>query len=1037
MPPSPEQPFKVINRQISTVAETGDMSRLFELVHTNLPRMNGINLVTAFHRVAKLASSGSDRDLAAVKRQAVFQELFNVILKHVQGHSLRGAKEQFHDSQDGREMPVQCLSIVAWSCAMLQIRHRSLFAAIADVAAPRLLELKPYELSNLLWAFAKLGLSHGDLFKSVIARLLRRSDSEFKVQCLSTIAWSFATVKRRNLVVFHSFAQELVAHADEMKPQEISNTLWAFAKTSCAHTELFNALGDSAAMHCAAGAFKPQEISNTAWAFATVGIKHPMLFMQLEALSMQRRGGMVPQNVANILWAFAKLQVRPASPNFFPMLLEVSLGQMHQHKAQELSAIIWAASRVSPECHGGFCSVAVRYSMAKMPDFSCNGLANLVKAVSHVPLEEPELLPALLMEAMSRIQHFRPSALAALLHGAATALENTSYVEYYSSIVSTAAALVDNISLRAAEFQAAERRELFARVIPICPPVLGVERLRQALAAAPAPQEETGRKERAMYAGSTAYASTSEDHMDEDDQEECCWPEDDIIRDFPAEEWPGDAAAVTNFAGTEVIGMPTTKQQPCADRFGSDLSTAPSSLDFHGGRDDGSHRGSTSPGSSDSGRYEPGAVAPKLPGWKWTPACADALGVCDDGMPWRVPLPAALDTADAGAPPSLPMSISVSELLTGPAVCGGGKSRNAHLARQLLVAGIAPGALGSQVAACAHSEIPRELPVLDASVLIFHSDLGYLNPMLAHGASVMGVSDACIFMPDNVVCGYGGRVVLKRAPVAQVGMPPTYLAATHKNVLTAVAQTPFDGSICGVVGNFLVYPHCAHGSLADWVACRMYAGGPPTPAEAARMVGQILCGADSLLRSAGADGSASIALSAVQPDEIFIDDDLVPRVRVPLAGRPGGWQDALKWMAPEEAAGYPASADVDHWPALCHRLGLLLYCLGAPECMAPMLDPFPNSPGESVLMGLLEELRGGMPTRPDMSAYRGPEILRRLVAACLRIGGQAPPARAAFAAVLDVVAGSSAPVSVREPQPSGPVEALHSEPMKVFGSLVH
>merc|ERR1719409_1828676 len=113
------------------------------------------------------------------------------------------------------------------------------------------MELKPFELSNLVWSYAKLSLAPMHLFKAVSTRLQNRYEGEFKVQCLSTVAWAFATLRQRNSALFASLAKELVSRVSDMKPQEISNTLWAFAKSqggrgTCQHPALFQGLSRAA-----------------------------------------------------------------------------------------------------------------------------------------------------------------------------------------------------------------------------------------------------------------------------------------------------------------------------------------------------------------------------------------------------------------------------------------------------------------------------------------------------------------------------------------------------------------------------------------------------------------------------------------------------------------------------------------------------------------------------------------------------------------------------------------------------------------------
>merc|ERR1719409_1751983 len=236
------------------------------------------------------------------------------------------------------------MSIVCWSCSTLRLHETELMSTIAEVAVERLDELQPFELSNMIWAYSKLSAGTPALFKAVSWRMFRRKEGEFGMQCLSMIAWSFATAMQKDSALFFDIAREITAHASLTKPQEIANTLWAYAKNRCADAALFNALADTAVENNMLWTFKPQELSNTLWACATIGHSHPRLFKSAVAVAISKRYQMSPQNIANILWAYAKLQACPRS-SLFPALLGVAVGIMPKHKPQEISAIVWAAAK--------------------------------------------------------------------------------------------------------------------------------------------------------------------------------------------------------------------------------------------------------------------------------------------------------------------------------------------------------------------------------------------------------------------------------------------------------------------------------------------------------------------------------------------------------------------------------------------------------------------------------------------------------------------------------------------------------------------
>lgn len=197
----------------------------------------------------------------------------------------------------------------------------------------------------------------------------------------------------------------------------------------------------------------------------------------------------------------------------------------------------------------------------------------------------------------------------------------------------------------------------------------------------------------------------------------------------------------------------------------------------------------------------------------------------------------------------------------------------------------------------------------------------------------------------------------------------------------------------------IVYPYCGGGRLAEWaVAVGLHesrSGCGARWAEAARIVWCVQLAAEAML------WQGINAVSAVQPDEIFLDDVGTPRLREPVPGRRSCNMEVLKWQSPDEVAGL-ADRD-DSWGALSYRLGMLLYCLCKGE---GGFDPYPGKSADAVLADLLREAHGlSEPVRPDIALFRGPEVLRRLVQACFRSGGQRPPTRCFMALVLQTMSG--------------------------------
>jgi len=456
---------KFINRQVTRAAEAGDISMLLEAIGAHAADMNGINLATAFHRVAKV-SSAPGAPLAkreAVKNDPRFRALLADILQHISGHS-----QLLRRTSDGKagarradvpgEMPAQCLSIVAWSCATLRVHNEELFAQIAAIVESNLDRLKSFELSNLLWAYAKLHIAAPDLFSAATERVLHRREGEYTVQCLSTIAWCLATMQWRNAPLLASLAKELAAHANEAKPQEISTTLWAFAKNRHTKSMLFEVFGQAALADNKIQRFKLQELSNTAWAFATTGLQNIELFARIEQAALAKLPDMEPQGIANIMWAFAKLQV-PLRTQLFVTLMNLTLAKQEQFKAQELSAVIWAAAQVCPDSPCFF-GAAMRICIQRTAQFSVTAISNLVKTLSTVQTDDPSLYGAILRGNLECLQQLNPQAICNTLIGCFVAATSPTYAAHADEIGEATSHVCHHVASRISEFKQVEIEQI-------------------------------------------------------------------------------------------------------------------------------------------------------------------------------------------------------------------------------------------------------------------------------------------------------------------------------------------------------------------------------------------------------------------------------------------------------------------------------------------------------------------------------------------------------------------------------------------------
>jgi hypothetical protein len=64
-------------------------------------------------------------------------------------------------------------------------------------------------LSNLAWAFASLGVEDGPLFESIAARSMAKI-SEYSQQNLSNTSWAFSAIEVVNMPLMKSLAAESI-----------------------------------------------------------------------------------------------------------------------------------------------------------------------------------------------------------------------------------------------------------------------------------------------------------------------------------------------------------------------------------------------------------------------------------------------------------------------------------------------------------------------------------------------------------------------------------------------------------------------------------------------------------------------------------------------------------------------------------------------------------------------------------------------------------------------------------------------------------
>lgn len=422
--------FPWINAQIIAASESGGLPHLVSTIMAYLPQMNLVNLSTAVHRLAKLTANDPKAQVE-LRQHPALEELLKAIAAAF-------------GCLDASEAQPQSLSNVAWSLATMRLMNRPLIQVVAALSVANISCFKPFELSTMLWAFAKLGTVDSaswcakPLFHTAATHIMKHVE-HFGFRCLATTAWAFATARQRHARLFRSIAAQMVPMVHAANCQEMANTAWAFGTADFHDDQLFSELADKALLRLEE--FKPQELSNMLWGFATNGFFQEAFFTSCAHVA--QRMDLQAQHLANIMWAFARVRPRhPVTQTTILALLPLCTSQLSTFKPQEVSSTALAVAKSFgigddldraqplpmpprgimlplPQQVIDFFGAVVPWAVPRLREFSAQSLANTVSAYAMVQSVPGcgALFAAIGAEVLGRYDSLEPTAMLHLLKG--------------------------------------------------------------------------------------------------------------------------------------------------------------------------------------------------------------------------------------------------------------------------------------------------------------------------------------------------------------------------------------------------------------------------------------------------------------------------------------------------------------------------------------------------------------------------------------------------------------------------------------------
>ena len=178
---------------------------------------------------------------------------------------------------------------MSWALAVLRINDTPLLDALGAATKSKLGEARVGDgsarhLANTAWSFATLLFFHDPLLAS-LSSLAVRTSSELNWQGIANLSWAMAVLLWHDGTLVQALADAAVSlDQSKAKPQELSNTIWAFACFGDLDLPLMCAV--TAASESKLPEFKPQDHANVAWALATLQEHHQPLMDAMAARSI-------------------------------------------------------------------------------------------------------------------------------------------------------------------------------------------------------------------------------------------------------------------------------------------------------------------------------------------------------------------------------------------------------------------------------------------------------------------------------------------------------------------------------------------------------------------------------------------------------------------------------------------------------------------------------------------------------------------------------------------------------------------------------
>lgn len=368
-----------LNKKLIKASSKGGIRAILEIVSENVMIMNGMNLSTVLHRIAKCCAPLKTDARTRQINELHGHEGFRLLLQRTRLAAEASVKQiQQAVSCLDLLLPTDSIGIIVWSLACLDVHDWQLMNFLAKLAIRDLACFHHFQAVNVLWGFAKLGLSEQfpTLFEETFSCLHKRELGSFKPHSLAMAIWAFATAEMQNIEVLESLVAELRPQIHTLNSRALSDVCWAFTKQKIALPEETLLLIASDSVLDGMGG---EQICNVLQASMTsASEEHLGLLHKLGMAALMLVQDMSPSQLCIVLSAYAHKRSR-ACPELVRRLFAVIIDEAPSFSACELLNVTQCAAQGYP-FNKSLLDALGTCTIMRLQEFEYSDLADLANA---------------------------------------------------------------------------------------------------------------------------------------------------------------------------------------------------------------------------------------------------------------------------------------------------------------------------------------------------------------------------------------------------------------------------------------------------------------------------------------------------------------------------------------------------------------------------------------------------------------------------------------------------------------------------------